>query len=125
MESLAKAGDFLYIYTMETRTITQVKIYFLAMNGVYDSAEGGSIAAVSTGRDKLIEYYRSQLLPDNERFRDTYGRYRSFKKGPLHDYNPLYTFDTKSDAFGHGLREEWIPEEDLYDVERRYHFVSE
>lgn len=110
---------------METRTITQVKIYILVMNGVYDNAECGSVAAVSTSRDKLIEYYRSQLLPESERFRDEYGRYRSFKKGPLHDYNPLYTFDTKSDMFGHGMVEDWVTEKELDNVTSRYNFIKE
>ena len=48
---------------METRQVTQVKIYFLFMNGVYDNAEDGSIAAVSTSKDKLISLYHEHLLP--------------------------------------------------------------
>lgn len=110
---------------METREITQVKIYFLVMNGVWDSAEGGSIAAVSTSKDRLIEFYQSQVIPYEERYRDDMGRYRSFKEGPLYNYNLLMTMDARNSTFGHGLKEEWVLLDDLDDIKHRYHFINE
>lgn len=95
------------------------------MNGVWDSAEVGHIAAVSTSKDRLIEFYQSQVIPYDERYRDDMGRYRSFKQGPLYDYNPLPTMDARNSAFGHGLEEGWIPIQDLDDIKHRYHFINE
>ena len=108
---------------METRTITQVKIYFLVMNGVYDNAEYGSITVVSTSKDRLHGYYESQLLPYEERFRDDCGMYRSFRQGPLYDFNPLSSFEPN--WHGHGMKEEWLTMEELDNVKHRYNFIEE
>ena len=129
-KSLRKAGFFCIFADgktcyMETRTITQIKVYYLAMNGVYDSAEGGSIAAVSTSRERLMELYNREILPAEERYRDDMGRYRSFREGPLHGYNPLYSFNPNDSHFGHGLREEWMMMEEFDNVKHRYHYIPE
>ena len=101
---------------METREIRQVKVYFLVMNGVYDYAEGGSIAAVSTSKDRLLSLYNSEMLPDGE-------RYRGFKEGPFFGYNPLLSmYDS---TFGHGLKEEWVTMEELENIKHKYYFVNE
>ena len=107
---------------METRINTQVKIYFIVMNGVYDNAEVGHIAVISTSREKLIEFYKSQVI--DEPFRDEYGRYRSFKSGPLYDFNPLDSFD-EPDAFGHGVKDEWVSIDELVGAKQRFYFVEE
>lgn len=109
---------------METRQVTQVKIYYLFMNGVYDNAEDGSIAAVSTSKDRLIWAYRENLLPQEERFRDEFHRYRSFKSGPFYDYNPLPDL-MENYQWAHGLKSDWVLEDDLENVKRRYYFIGE
>ena len=109
---------------METRQVTQVQIYFLFMNGVYDNAEDGSIAAVSTSKDKLISLYHEHLLPTEERFRDEFNRYRSFKDGPFYNYNPLPDL-MESPQWAHGLKSDWIPEDELENVKRRCYFIEE
>ena len=110
---------------METREITQVKIYYLVMNGVFDSAEEGHISAVSTSKNRLTEFYNAQLLPIEERFRDDYGRFRSFRRGAFYDFNPLYTFSADQDTFGHGLKEDWLTFDEFENVKRKYYFVEE
>ena len=110
---------------METRTITQIKVYYLVMNGVYDNAEGGSIAAVSTSRERLMEFYNRQLLPTEERYRDDMGMFRSFREGPLHNYNPLYSLNPNDSFHGHGLREDWMTMEEFGNVKHRYHYIPD
>lgn len=109
---------------METRQVTQVKIYYLFMNGVNDRAEDGSIAAVSTSKDRLIAAYRENLLPQEERFRDEFHKYRSFKNGPFYSYNTLFSLEEQS-PWGHGLRSEWVLEDELDNIRRRHYFVEE
>lgn len=45
---------------METRQVVQVRIYILVMNSIYDRCEGGSIVAVSTDYDRLLQWYGDQ-----------------------------------------------------------------
>ncbi len=105
--------------SMETRTIQQVKVYFLIMNPVTDRAESGKIAMMSTSRDGLISAY------ENERV-DVYddGNFRKvFKQGgPLEWFNPVWTFEGK-DTFGHGLSEDWVEMENLNYIQSKYYFV--
>lgn len=109
---------------METRQVTQVKLYYLYMNGVWDNAEGGSIAAVSTSKDRLISLYHEHLLPQGEGFRDELNRYRSFKSGPFYDYNPLPDL-MENYQWAHGLKSDWVLEDELENVKRRYYFIGE
>lgn len=101
---------------METRQITQVHIYFIVLNGVYDRCEDRNIVVVSDDRTKLIDFYHDNLLPNDKRFRDDYGKFRSFKEGPLYDYNPGYILEDI-------IKDEWISMDDLGNVKSRYYFV--
>jgi hypothetical protein len=105
---------------METRTITQTKIYYLVMNPVTGRAEEQIVAFVSLSKESLIEAYNNERVEpyDDERFR------KSFRKGgPLEWMNRLYPFDVEGSTFGHGIREEWVDSGDLESIKKRYAFV--
>ena len=104
---------------METRTIQQVKVYFLIMNPVTDRAESGRIAMMSTSRQDLITAYENQqVVPyDDGNFR------KVFKQGgPLEWFNPVWTFEGV-DTFGHGLSEDWVEIGNLTELQSKYYFV--
>jgi hypothetical protein len=104
---------------METRTVEQVKVYYLIMNPVTDKAESGRIAMMSTSRENLISAYENEQVAiyDDSNFR------KVFKQGgPLEWYNPVWTFDGV-DPFGHGLSEDWVDMENLPILQSKYYFV--
>lgn len=103
---------------METRHITQGHIYYLLLNGVYDRCEDNNIVAVAESVEALNTFYKENLLPPEERYRDDYGMYRSFKKGPLYDYNPI---DIGMYA---GVKDAWIDVHELYDIQSKYNWVG-
>ena len=98
---------------MEIRQITQVKIYILVLNNMYDRCEDGNIVAISSEYENLIKYYNDNLLTDP--IRDNEGYLHSFKEGGLYFYNPCYSLEVGSvDSFGHGIHFEWCTEDILY-----------
>ena len=111
---------------METRTITQVRIYKLMLNPMPARAEAREIAAVSTDYDKLVEWYHAQKAA--EPYRED-GWYRVFKPdSPLAWYNQadsLELNDTNS-LFGHGIYDEWVNEDVYHEVRRsgRFHHID-
>ena len=110
---------------METRQITQVHIYYLVLNGVYDRCEDRNVVAVSGEPSTLISLYNENLLPDEERYRDELNRFRSFRKGILHDYNPVPFFLNSVECYdGLGIRDTWIDENELYNIQSKYHWVD-
>lgn len=107
---------------METRTITQVKLYKLILNPMADCAESGNIAAISDSYDKLVNWYRSQLNSMGP-WRD--GRwYKVFAAGsPLEWYNPADNLELNNPGlFGHGILDEWVNESVYYDILRSGRF---
>ncbi len=117
---------------METRTITQVKIYKLYLNPMRGNTEDANLVAIAYYKDQLIRWYEDQIAP--ETWKD-YGEIRfpakgdfggtkspnhcfhkAFLKGSkLEWYNPVNLFDTSDmlSSYGHGIQEQWI-EEDFY-----------
>lgn len=94
---------------METRTITQVRVYKLILNPMTANAEAGEIVAISTDYQKLVDWYESQKAP--EMWRD--GRWnKTFAEGsPLEWYNPDNIELNAPSCFGQGIRDEWVKEE--------------
>ena len=101
---------------METRTVTQVRVYKLILNDMRDAhVETCTIAAISTEYEKLVEWYNSQLAP--KVWRD--GRWgKTFVEGsPLEWYNPAADLELNAyDPFNQGIRDEWVSEEVYLDV---------
>lgn len=105
---------------METRTINQIKVYYLVMNPMTDRTESSRIAVMSENKERLVKYYVDNII---EVYDD--GHYRkSFKKGsPLEWYNPI-RLDGVLSPWGHGLKEEWIDEEEYINgIKSKYYFV--
>lgn len=99
-----------------TRTVTEVRVYALALNGVYDRCESGKIVAISTEYDKLVDFYNENLLKEGEEYRDENNILHRFKEGPLYNYNPCFTLELNNvEYWGYGIHDEWVPE-DYYKV---------
>jgi len=97
---------------VEIRQSTEVKIYVLVLNSMYDCCEGGNIVAISPEYENLIKYYNDNLLA--EPIRDNEGYLHFFREGNLYFYNPCYSLEIGSlDLFGHGIHFEWCTEDIL------------
>lgn len=48
---------------METRLVTEVKVYILTLNLMRGNSEDGEIVAISYEKEKLINWYMMQLAP--------------------------------------------------------------
>lgn len=109
---------------MLTRTVEQVCVYVLVLN-TFGRAEEGAVAAIATDPHKLQEFYESQLLPPDKRYRDEHGMYISFADGPLKYFNPCDSLEIdQTDWYGYGIHSEWIPIEALDQLEARYYMVK-
>lgn len=109
---------------MEYRTIEQVRLYVLVLN-TFGRVEDGAVAAVSADYNKLVNFYMSQLLAPEDRYRDNSGMYISFKDGPLRNFNPCFSLElNNTGVFGHGIHDEWIPVTSFPSVRTRYYMVE-
>jgi hypothetical protein len=125
---------------METRQITQVKIWKLILNPMRSRTEEGNIVAFSTEREKLIDWYRNEKseepyysigdhyfpatgsFPENSN--GEYKYYKIFKQGSILEWmNPLSREEQLNeynheiiDLYGHGILCEWIDEEMLSEI---------
>lgn len=111
---------------METRQITEVKIWGLILNPMKGNTEDSVIVAMAYEKQKLIDWHNSLFAP--EPYKDTAPN--SFpKKGDFDGYsdnaqvfhkvfikgselewcNPCENFDSP-DHHGHGLISQWIKE---------------
>lgn len=109
---------------METRQVTQIRVYVLYLN-TFDRAEDGAIAAISTSYDDLVRFYNENLLSHEERYRDAGGMYISFKEGPLQYFNPCGSLVLNdNEPFGHGIHDEWINEDVLHRISSQYFMVQ-
>lgn len=106
---------------METRQITQVRLYVLILN-TFGAAESGNIVAVSDDYQRLVTWYQSQFA--DEPYRED-GWYKTFKKGsPIEYNNPCGSVELNhTNPWNHGIHDEWISTEDLYEIRNRYLYV--
>lgn len=108
---------------MLTRTVTEAAIYVLRLNPMRCRAETLDVVAVSTDRDKLVNWYREQAAPEpwiDSSMRLTDGRdyCKFFRQGsPLEWYNPIPSH--RDDL----IEVEWIAVEELDALFRRFHTV--
>ena len=112
---------------METRQITQVHIYFLLLNSMFDRCEGRDIVLVADNKEKIYNYYNNNILPYEERFRDDYGYLHSFKSGSLlYNHNPLpFHLGFGEDCYDDlGIKDDWVEESSLYNIKSRYNWIE-
>lgn len=104
---------------METRQITEVKIYKLILNPMRSNTEDATIVAIAYERQKLIDWYNSlkaievlveEGAPSFECHGDSHRWHKTFKIGSeLEWYNPCGNFERNH--YGHGISEEWAREQ--------------
>lgn len=94
---------------MQTRETKQIRVYKLVLNNMTCNAEQGSIVAISTSHEKLVDWYHSQIAP--KPWKDGQWR-KTFAKGsPLEWYNPCHSLQLHDTyPFGHGVSDEWVRE---------------
>lgn len=114
---------------METRQITQIKIWKLILNPMTGNTEDASLVAISDSRDKLLDWYRGERavepyvsigesyfsakgdFPENLEGQHRY--HKVFKQGSRLEWmNPMYNKD-ELDHYGHGINWEWVSEDTL------------
>lgn len=105
---------------MNTRTITQVEVYKLQLNSMYDRAESGTVVAISTDYDRLVDWYNMQLSA--EPYIDEYRYIHYFDKDSiLYSYNPCPSVLLNDlDVFCHGISNVWVDIEDYYNIHSIY-----
>lgn len=110
---------------METRLITQVKLYFLRLNSIFGNAEEANIVLVSPELFHLQDYYFKNRCEPYHKIDETFGinYIRHFAESSLLvDYNPadyeVHSCCTYDGA--HGILEEWVDMEDLEKIKRAY-----
>ena len=112
---------------METRTVTQYKIYVLHLNDMRSSnIEMSEIALISFYKEDLKEYMRSKKV---ETYRD--GRWgKTFEQGSVLEwFNSPHDIDScnlEDSTWGtHGIGEEWVSEDSLESLPRRFNFLQD
>lgn len=109
---------------METRQITQVKLYKLHLNRVTDVIESTTLVAVSPYYDHLIEWYKSQFAPkmyeDCTIYPGRVFRLSFLAESTLKMFNPCSNLDPDHlDNYNHGVETEWVREEILPQLRNR------
>ncbi|MEL8056270.1 MAG: hypothetical protein AAGK66_08955 [Pseudomonadota bacterium] len=106
----------------ETQTLVESRVFCLALNSIYESAEQGSIVAAATSEEALRTFYEGELLKSAEMD----GRYRlSFAEGPLRCCNPLDNWhhrDANYPGWNQGWFDVWV--QDPYSAPEGCHFVD-
>lgn len=102
---------------METRDITEVKVWKLILNPMRGNTENGTLVAIAYEKQKLIDWHNSLLATelykeegspsfDSHEFSHTW--HKAFIKGSeLEWFNPCDNFDSPN-HYGHGLNFEWL-----------------
>ena len=110
---------------METRQITQVKVYVLRLNSIFANAEQANIVLVSPELSHLQDYYFKNRCAPYHKMDEAFGinDIRNFAESShLVDYNPAdYEVQQCCTYDGaHGLLEEWVNIEDLDDIKNAH-----
>ncbi len=114
---------------METRQITQIKIYRLLLNPMRGKTEGIELVAVAYDKQNLIEWYNSQKAekliedvgtPSFKCHGDSHTWHKTFKIGsPLEWFNPI-DVNQEPNYHGHGIDFQWATREDFDGFLNRY-----
>lgn len=106
---------------METRQITQVKLYVLRLSSIFANAEQANIVLVSPELSHLQDYYFKNRCAPYHKTDEAFGinYIRNFAESShLVDYNPAdYEVHQCCTCDGaHGIVEEWVNIEDLDEI---------
>ena len=108
----------------ETRTVTQVKIWKLIMNPVWDRLESRQIVVWSDDKEKLVNYYNQSKV---EPYQEESGRggghkwYLNFSPTSfMHKFNPLDTPSLDPNDWGHGIFWEWVDSEIIDGIDQKH-----
>lgn len=114
---------------METRTITQVKVWELILNPMRSNTESCDLVAWSDDRDKLLQWYKSKIVepytdngsPSFECHGSSHNWHKVFEKGSeLEWYNPMDSEEGIPNHYGQGLQSEWVDEDSLPNIHDGY-----
>ena len=102
---------------METREIKQIKIWKLLMHAT--NREDWELVAISSDRQKLIDWYKEQQCDTYTEFVDGLGDYaKHFKKGtPLEWFEPVENIEQEAMDYEYGTSSEWINESEFFIIE--------
>lgn len=109
---------------MEIRNISQVKVYLLQLNSIFDRCEDTSIVAVSFDVDKLVNWYMDQLC---DKYQVNIGGRTytlSFQAGSvLEHFNPCTSAVLNKTSVwpGCGISSVWINSSEIDQLE---HFMN-
>lgn len=103
----------------ETRQVTQIKTFFLALNPMQDRAESRICVAFSDDKDKLIAWHNSHLAPKpfNTTEGDKTWKHSFRQDSALAWMNPIDTQNFLLNRHGHGISEEWVNEDDFVKID--------
>lgn len=100
---------------METRQVTEVKLFFLVLNPMAGNAENSNCLAYSEEKPKLIEWYNRQIVEpyQDDGISHFSGEptkwHKTFAPGSILEwYNPLFSLD-EPNHYGQGIIEKWVP----------------
>lgn len=107
---------------METRNITEVKIYKLVLNPMRGNTENSVLVAIAYDKVKLAQWYNDQIATENyvdvgepsfACHGDSHHWHKTFKQGGhLEWYNPCSNLE-EPDHYGHGIQWEWTTQESI------------
>lgn len=105
---------------METRQVTEIKIYKLILNPMRGNTENANMVAIAYEKQKLIDWYNSLIAteeysevgtPSFDCHGDSHKWHKTFRQGSeLEWYNPCYE-NFEPNHHGHGISEEWVMQE--------------
>lgn len=102
---------------IQTRQVEQVLVWKLILNPMTAKTEHSDLVAWSEDRDKLLDWYKSQLVepyaekgsPSFECHGDSHIWHKVFAKGSaLEWYNPMENEQGHPNHHGQGLHNEWV-----------------
>lgn len=107
---------------VETRHLTQTKIWVLALNPMRANTETGEIVAWSNDKDKLMNWYKALLVepyidegtPSFQCHGDSRKWSKTFKKGSILEwFNPMDNAEGNPNHHRQGLMSDWVIMEDF------------
>lgn len=110
---------------METRIITQVKLYILRLNSIFANAEQNDIVLMSPELSHLQDYYFKNRCAPYPKIEESFGinYIRHFAESShLVDYNPA-DYEVKQGCTydcAHGIIEKWVNMELLDNIKNTY-----